>query len=200
MSRVITRQKIISDSAVLFEQKGYLNVTIPEIEKATGKTKAVLYGYFENRQSLANAVLEYNLAQKRAQLLRQAAFQPDQIRKLGVHIDLHDPEKKSLIVVGNSLPNAAETIHAYEEMKRIAADALIIWHQDIVELINGGIKTGEFKTKSEPEELAWLLISLVEGALLISQTTQNAKLGWQLLNQAKREFLRHLTIPSNHAL
>ncbi|TSJ40508.1 TetR/AcrR family transcriptional regulator [Mucilaginibacter corticis] len=199
MSRVITRQKIISDSGALFEQKGYLNVTIPEIEKATGKTKAVLYGYFENRQSLANAVLEHNLTQKRAQILRQAALQPDQIRKLGVHIDLHDPEKKSLIVVGNSLPNAVETIHAYEEMKRIAADALIIWHQDIVELINGGIKTGEFTIKSEPEELAWLLISLVEGALLISQTTQNAKLGWQLLNQAKREFLQHLTL-SNQAI
>lgn len=196
MSRVITRLKIISDSAALFEQKGYLNVTIPEIEKATGKTKAVLYGYFENRQSLANAVLEHNLTQKRAQLLRQAALQPDHIRKLGVHIDLHDPEKKSLIVVGNSIPNSAEIIHAYEEMKRIAADALIIWHQDIIELINGGIKAGEFTTKSEPEELAWLLISLVEGSLLISQTTQNAKLGWQLLNQAKREFLRHLITSS----
>ena len=195
MSRIIIRQKIIADCAILFNQKGYNGVSISEIEKVTGKTKAVIYGYFVTKNDLAKAVLEYNINRKLELIREQILLRTDNISKLQVHFDVHDPENHFLLTGGCPLLNAAiETDNTNQELHQIVAKALLLWKQDILDLINNGIQAGEFKSGIVAGDLAWLLISLVEGVIFINQTTQNKKLTRQLLYQAKLIFFRHLSV------
>ncbi len=195
MSRVIIRQQIIRDCAVLFNCKGYQNVSFTDIEKISSQTKAVLFGYFENKQALARAVLEFNLNKKRELISQQVALQPAYINKLLIQFDLHNPESNFFPVGGCPILNAAtETDYAQEEMRLIVAQALLNWKQDIINLISEGRKAGEFKMRSDIDEVAWSLISLIEGAVFISHTTQNFRLGRQLLEQSKSVFLKYFII------
>ena len=186
-TRIETRGKIIKDCAALMTEKGYFAVSIPELEKITGKTKAVLYGYFNNKNELAMAVLDYNLEQNKNAVDELVKLCIDNRAKLEAHILFHYP-KTEYAFVGNGcqLFNLAiEVGSVHEEMKKKVAKALLLWKQDLVEIIQNGIKCNEFKYGLPVDDIAWQLITLVESAAIISKTTQSRKLGIQLLDQAK---------------
>jgi TetR/AcrR family transcriptional repressor of nem operon len=79
-----------------------------------------------------------------------------------------------------------------EEMRQKVAKALLLWKQDMVDIIREGITTNEFKPDIEPDEIAWQLISLIESSVIISKTIQNLKLRVLLLDKAKH-LVRNLT-------
>jgi AcrR family transcriptional regulator len=64
-SRIEIRKNIIKACSVIVAEQGYLSVSFSALEKASKQTKAVLYGYFINKRTLAMAVLDYNLERKR---------------------------------------------------------------------------------------------------------------------------------------
>jgi len=52
------KEKIITESARLFTEKGFLNTSISEIMEAAGTSKGGLYNHFCNKEQLCLAVLE----------------------------------------------------------------------------------------------------------------------------------------------
>jgi len=186
-TRIETREKIIKDCAVLMTEKGYFAVSIPELEKITGKTKAVLYGYFNNKNELAMAVLDYNLEQNRNAIDKLVKLCVNNRAKLNAHVQFHYP-KTEYAFVGNDcqLFNLAiEAGSVHEEMRTKVAKALLLWKHDLTEIIQDGISCSEFKYGLSVDDIAWQLITLIESAAITSKTTQSRKLGIQLLDQAK---------------
>ncbi|WP_214070398.1 helix-turn-helix domain-containing protein [Mucilaginibacter sp. dw_454] len=186
-ARIETREKIIKDCAALMAEQGYCNVSVPEIEKATGKTKAVLYGYFNNRYDITMAVLDHNLQQSKKAIDELVSGCTDNRSKLNAHIQFHHP-KTEYTLVGNGCPLFSLAIEAgavHEEMRKKVAKALLLWKQELAEIIQTGINNQEFREDLSAEDIAWQLISLIESASIISKTTQSLKPGVKLLNQAK---------------
>jgi TetR/AcrR family transcriptional repressor of nem operon len=185
--RIETRKKIIKNSASLLNHVGYLSVSVAELEKATGESKAVLYGYFVNKDALAMAVLDYSLEQKREQINDFVKLCEDNRDKLNAHVMFYYPAMESSFNWDDcQLFNAAiEAGTHHEEMRQKVARALLEWKQDLVNIIHAGIRDDEFKPGIQADDIAWQLISLIESAVIISKTTQNRDLGIKLLNQAK---------------
>lgn len=181
--RVETRTQIIENCAPLLSREGYLSVSIPELEKASGESKAVLYGYFSNKNILVMAVLDYNLTRRRNtinQLIDSTSSGKD---KLMAHVLFYYP-KTSLSLIGENcqLFNAAvEIANQQNEMQQKIAEAILLWQQDVAAII----RTITINADINAEAAAWQLIALLESAVIISRVTQNRALGMQLLDQAK---------------
>src|ERR1700760_1245310 len=54
-----TRQRIIEQSAPIFNQRGYAGTSMSELMAATGLEKGGLYRHFESKESLAVAAFDY---------------------------------------------------------------------------------------------------------------------------------------------
>jgi len=168
-------------------ENGYFSVSVPELEKASGKTKAVLYGYFINKNELAMAVLDYNLEGQRKAVNELVNLSITNRDKLMAHILFYYPKTEfTLAGSGCHLFNAAaEACNTCHEMKQRVTKALLLWQQDIVKILQDGVDQKEFKAEIPVDGIAWQIIALIESAILISKTMQDKKPGIQLLDQAK---------------
>ncbi|MCE5191259.1 MAG: TetR/AcrR family transcriptional regulator [Actinomycetia bacterium] len=63
-----TRQRILDAARVLFSKGGYLSVSMNDIAKYVGITKAAIYHYFEGKDAIHEAVLDDVLSRLRAQV------------------------------------------------------------------------------------------------------------------------------------
>lgn len=187
MSRRDIRQQIIKDCAPVFNSKGYQHVSIPDLEEASGKTKATLYGYFENKGQMATVILDYNLQHKKQAILKLANSRATIAGKLLAHVDVHRPAHARLMIDGGCpIQNAGtEADDTNDQLRLLAARALVEWEQEMSQLIRTGINNGEFAPDCNPDETAWEIISIIEGAILVSRTTQNTRLCGQLLDIAE---------------
>ena len=57
-----TRQFIIEQTAPVFNKQGYAGTSLNDLTAATGLTKGAIYGNFENKEAVALAAFEHNLA------------------------------------------------------------------------------------------------------------------------------------------
>lgn len=167
-----TRQRIIESTATLFNKKGYANTSVTDLEKATGLTKGSIYGNFESKEEVALAVLDYNVRSLKSRI-REAVERCESYRdKIFAHVAVF----YGLQGDGGGCPmqNAAvEADDTNEPMRQKAADAILSWKNDIADLLKKGIKAGEFKKDTDPDQTALTLIALIEGAILLGKATRN---------------------------
>jgi TetR/AcrR family transcriptional regulator len=64
------KDRIFREAARIFSKRGYRSATVQDIVVAAGATKPVLYYYFQNKEGLYRALLDYVLA-KRRQLIEK---------------------------------------------------------------------------------------------------------------------------------
>src|SRR3982750_2907777 len=57
-----TRNFIVEKTARIFNMKGYAGTSLSDLTEATGLTKGSIYGNFANKDEVALAVFDYNLA------------------------------------------------------------------------------------------------------------------------------------------
>lgn len=179
-----TRSFIIEACAETFNKKGFAGTSITDLEKVTGLTKGSIYGNFENKDAVALAVLEYNLKQKR-ELIQQKIDQCSSFKdKLRTHLLVYYPEARIPFVAGGCplLNTTVEADDTNDEFREKAAGGLLMWVEQMTDLIDKGIIAGEFKAETKSMETALHLISLIEGAGMFGKATQNAKYAKLLLD------------------
>ncbi|MBW2623918.1 MAG: TetR/AcrR family transcriptional regulator [Deltaproteobacteria bacterium] len=66
------RQRLLEAAAALFAGKGYSGTSVREIVTAAGVTKPVLYYYFENKEGIFRAILEF-AEEKQREILAHVA-------------------------------------------------------------------------------------------------------------------------------
>ena len=65
------RREIMTAAAELFVKLGYEHTSMSAISDRVGGSKATLYGYFESKEELLQAVLEYDVANEALLVLRE---------------------------------------------------------------------------------------------------------------------------------
>ncbi len=59
--RKAKREQIVSEALYLFATRGYFNTSISDIAKKVKMSKGLLYSYFENKEQLLNAAIDFAL-------------------------------------------------------------------------------------------------------------------------------------------
>lgn len=170
-----TRQFIIKATAGIFNRKGYAGTSISDLTEATQLTKGSIYGNFENKEEVAVAVFDYNLALRKKivndRLIECKTFK----EKIIAFAYAHNSSEIDFFAHGGCpvLNTAVEAIHTNETLRKRAAEALITWKNSLAALVKQGIVNKEFKPETDVNRIALAIVALIEGAVLIGTTTQN---------------------------
>ena len=181
-----TRRRIVTEAAALFNQRGYEGGSLSDLMKATGLEKGGIYRHFSNKEELAAEAFEYAWKAASEARMHDIELIPNRVDKLKQFI-ANFVLRRSAVPGGCPLLNTAiDTDDGNPVLRASALKALRAWRDRLSSIIEVGIKRKEIKRGVDPAGLATLIISSLEGALMISRLERDSE-----ALQAARAYLEH---------
>lgn len=168
-----TRQFIVEQTAAIFNEKGYAGTSLADLTHATGLTKGSIYGNFENKDEVALAAFDYNFNRVTHYIKERILATEHSIERLLVYPKVYRnfltiPFLKPGCPILNTATEADDT---HPQLRDRAAKALSFWKTSIENQVKRGIKRGEIKSATQPTEVAVIVMSLIEGAIMQAKVT-----------------------------
>ncbi|MGD1849042.1 MAG: TetR/AcrR family transcriptional regulator [Salibacteraceae bacterium] len=165
-----TRDLIIRKSAELFNQRGYDGCSLSDIMQATGLKKGGIYNHFKNKDEIALAAFDYSFGlviRRFRQRLDQDNTSLDKLNSILAVFEsyVYDPVIEGGCPVYNTAVNAAQ----HSQLKQRALEAYKMLHTYISIKIDEGKESGEFQAAVNSDEMATVLISSLDGAVVMSR-------------------------------
>jgi len=168
-----TRERIIAKAAELFNQRGLEGTSLADLMKATGLEKGGIYRHFASKEAVAAEAFDYAWEaafEERVRDLNSIPGSVDRLKRLITNF----VERRSSIPGGCPLLNTAvESDDGNPVLRERARHALGKWQELIVSIIREGIERREIRNEINPNQMAMLIISSLEGALMISRLERN---------------------------
>ena len=168
-----TRERIIAKAAELFNQRGLEGTSMTDLMEATGLEKGGIYRHFPSKEAVAAEAFDYaweEAFQERVRDLGSISGSVDRLK----HLIANFVERRSSIPGGCPLLNTAvESDDGNSVLRERARQALGNWQNLLTSVINEGIQRREIRSGVDPNRLAMLIISCLEGALMISRLERN---------------------------
>lgn len=163
-----TRNRIITKAAPLFNRKGFEGCSMQDIVAVVGLEKGSLYGHFATKEALALAAFEYAWRETCAARLARMDTATNAIAKLKIHVDnvLSCPSFPGGCPLLNTITDSDD---GNPTLKKAAREALKQWRTLLVSIIEEGQGQAQVRPEVVPEEVAALLISLLEGAMALDR-------------------------------
>ena len=168
-----TKMFIVERTAPVFNEKGYAGTSLSDLEIATGLSKGSIYGNFENKDEVALAAFDYNFDLVTSYLKNKILSKDNSIERLLVYPKVYrDFLKIPFLKPGCPILNTStEADDTHPKLRERAANALLFWKTSLENQIKRGIQLGEIKAETDPTEVAVILISLIEGAIMQAKVT-----------------------------
>jgi TetR/AcrR family transcriptional repressor of nem operon len=162
-----TRREIIRKAAPIFNQRGYEGATLSDLMRATGLEKGGIYRHFSGKEALAAEAFDYAWRETfnaRTHDLDTTSNTVDRLKQLVANF----VERRGTIPGGCPLLNTAiDTDDGNSVLRERARKALREWRRYIVSAVDAGIKAREIRPRIEAKKLATLIISSLEGAIML---------------------------------
>jgi TetR/AcrR family transcriptional regulator, transcriptional repressor for nem operon len=190
MKRLSNRDHVIATASDLFLQKGLLNTSMDDVVANSRVSKSNIYYHFKSKEELVVAVLGY-----RMDLLRSALETILQSTELSVtaRIELTfttlTEELEGRGCVGGCPILSLLSAQIPEVHTRIK-QFLQEWQGIAERLLAEGVASGEFKADISITQTAVLLVTVLEGAMMIAESHGNA----QVLKNAGQTLLHLIQV------
>ncbi len=171
-----TRQFIIEKTAPIFNAKGYAGTYLSDLQEATGLTKGGIYCNFENKDEVALAAFDYNFGRVNDYIAKRILAHEHSVDRLLVYPKVYrDFLKIPFLQPGCPILNTAtEADDTHPQLKARASDALQYWKKAIENQVKRGIDLREIGPDTDPTEIAVVMMSLIEGALMQAKVTNRS--------------------------
>ena len=168
-----TKQFIVEKTAVIFNKKGFAGTSLSDITEATGLTKGSIYGNFANKDEVALAVFDYNIARLNKSLdaaISDCTSSTDALIKMA---GFYRTQIKNTITAGGCpmLNTAIEADDTHPALKERAAKSFKDWKIKIEAIIKKGIAKNEIKPTVNHADFAVEFMSIIEGGIMLAKTT-----------------------------
>ncbi|WP_319420458.1 TetR/AcrR family transcriptional regulator [Pleurocapsa sp. FMAR1] len=170
-----TKARIIQQAAELFNLKGYAGSSIADIMQATGLKKGGIYNHFQSKDELALEAFDYASSLLSRRIWSVVKTKRNAIERLQALVSsyliyINDPP----IVGGCPILNTAiETDDTDSPLRDRALEAMNSSRSLIVRILQKGIKKGEVRSTVEPDTVATIIFSTLEGAIMMSKLERN---------------------------
>jgi len=170
-----TRQDIIRKAAPLFNQKGYEGTALSDLMEATGLEKGGIYRHFDSKQELAGEAFDHAW-----KLVMDTRFEgiddiPSSVDRLRQFLRNFRDRRGGLVPGGCPLLNTAiEADDGNPQLRNKARHALDSWRGRLQSIVEEGRRKGEIRSDIDAEKLATLMITMLEGSLMVSRLERNA--------------------------
>lgn len=158
-----TRKRIVAKAAALFNRKGFGGCSMQDISAATGLEKGSLYTHFGTKEELAAEAFDYAWSQTCAARIGNLEGVSNSVDKLKLHIE-NVASKRSFPGGCPMLNTALDCDDGNAVLRRRAENAMRGWLEFLAGIVREGQSKKEIRSSVDPEGLAILIISLLEGA------------------------------------
>ncbi len=160
-----SKQHILETAARLFEKQGYHATGLNEIIRESGAPKGSLYYYFPDGKEQIGAETALWSAEQMAARIRQGISLVEDPAEavFALTLGIADAVEKSGFAAGGPLMMlAAESAVNNERLNAACSQAYALMHSAFSEKFNG------------KSDLAWFVLSTLEGAILLSRMQHNS--------------------------
>ncbi len=166
MAKANVRDKILRAGLDQFHRVGFNGSSVEDITDLAGVPKGSFYNHFKSKEDLAVEVIDRYVEQGPHALLGDTAIPP--LKRLkGYFSALAQEFVDSGYKKGCLLANFSSELADHSgPVRRRLESAFDDWVKKIAGVIKEGQKVGEVDSKLKPEQLAGVLLSAFEGALL----------------------------------
>ena len=173
----LTKEYIIEQAAILFNTKGYTGASMSELMTLTGLKKGGIYNHFQSKEEIAVEAFDYSI-----RLVNEAVYSVTKppttaSGKLIALVKFYRDYPLNSVIIGGC-PILNTTVDADDTnpvLKARVQQALDDWIKGLVAIINKGIREGEFKANINAEEAAVVIISLIEGGIVMARSFGDSK-------------------------
>jgi len=170
-----TRARIIEQAAAIFNQRGYDGGSMAELMEATGLEKGGIYRHFDSKEEIAAEAFDYawrTVFELRTKGLDLTPNRVDRIKKLiGNIVDRVPP-----LPGGCPLLNTAiDADDGNPVLRERARRALEMFRALIAKTVKEGINRREILPNADAKQVATLIISSLEGALMVARLDRDRK-------------------------
>jgi TetR/AcrR family transcriptional regulator, transcriptional repressor for nem operon len=165
-----TRQRIIERSAALMNVAGYTAVSVSEILQAADLQKGGLYNHFASRDDVATAAFDYASDLALSRMRDASAVSGSGLERLLRLFEFFETYGRDFPIPGGCpLLNAAvESADGHPWLRQRAALAMGRMIKIVEGLLEHGKADGSLRTDIEPKQEALVLVSTLEGAVMLS--------------------------------
>lgn len=163
-----TRLFIIEQTAPVFNARGFAGTSLADMTAATGLTKGGIYGNFENKDEVALAAFDYNFGRVTNYIKKKILATENAVERLLVYPEVYrDFLKIPFLKAGCPILNTStEADDTHPALRKKASDALTFWKKSLENQIKRGIERKEIEACTNPTEVAVVMMSLIEGAVM----------------------------------
>ena len=174
-----TKRKLLDAAVGLLLGKGFTATTVDDICGAAGVTKGSFFHYFASKEEVGLAAMDHFTCGQ-SEAFRAAGFEQiaDPVERVGRLFDtmagmIKSPQFRCACVVGNLAQEMAQSNPAIRE----GCDGHFSAFQGMVTRLLAEAKASRPQAASfDPESVAWMITSLMQGSLLVARTRQDRSL------------------------
>jgi AcrR family transcriptional regulator len=168
-----TRERIVAAAAPIFNQHGFEGTSMQALMTAARLEKGGLYRHFSSKEQLAAEAFHFALGQVRKVRVGDLDAIPGALAKLRYVVERF-VETPSPIPGGCPLMNTAiDTDDGNPVLRDLATQAFRRWRNGLARIAAEGIAAGEIRSDVDPRRVANVIISTLEGSLMLSRIDQN---------------------------
>jgi AcrR family transcriptional regulator len=171
-----TRQRIVAAAAELMFDNGVAETTLEDIRAAAGVSGSQVYHYFDDKQALVRAVIDY---QTDAVLDAQCDHLDhlDTVGGLRAWRDFLVEHQRRLGCRGGCPIGAlgAEVAETDAVARIAAARGLARWEQRIRDGLQAMHARGDLPADADPQDLALAMLAALQGGLLLTQLQRDTR-------------------------
>ncbi|MFL5540590.1 MAG: TetR family transcriptional regulator C-terminal domain-containing protein [Longimicrobiaceae bacterium] len=166
-----TRENIIRKAATLFNQHGFAGSSMSDVMAATGLQKGGIYRHFESKEQLAVEAFDYAVGLMGRRFAEALEGKTHAVDRLSAVIAVFealptDPPVPGGCPMMNASIENDDGNPALRERARAAMDGL---RALVVRITRRGLERGEVRAEVDPDALATVMISTLEGAVMMSK-------------------------------
>jgi AcrR family transcriptional regulator len=172
-----TKDYIVVKAATLFNTKGYAGSSMADLMAVTGLKKGGIYNHFDNKEAILLDAFDYAFEQVNQAVTAVIKSHYTATDKLKAVVNFYRTYALQPIIAGGC-PLINATIEADDTNPQLrahvrAATQLLI--DGLSRVISRGVGRGEFRADLDVERTAVLLISQLEGAIVLTRAFNDQK-------------------------
>jgi AcrR family transcriptional regulator len=166
----VTRERIVATASTLIRERGIAETSLDDVIDHAGVSKSQLYHYFDDRSALLRAVVERNADTVLGELPPLGSWRAirdwfDAMVALQVERDA-----RGGCTIGALVSQLAE---ADEQARMALAESFARWQAHLAEGLRELRADGKLARRADPEQLATTTLAIIQGGLVLTQTTRD---------------------------
>ncbi|MCY9517461.1 TetR/AcrR family transcriptional regulator [Paenibacillus apiarius] len=153
-----TEDKILKHATSLFFQYGYSAVSVDDLVKGIGMSKATLYRYYASKYDLLEMVIENMFLEIKHDISELSASELDPLQKLRTFMTLMTQRLSA--IERSALEDIKESVAVLHDKFTRLRKEVIIHH--LVKILEDGGRQGVFRQEIDQQVVAYIIFASIE--------------------------------------